>query len=216
VTIEIRIEGLLELPLRGVESVLPDVGAGEELRTTAHVLGELLGLLLEARAIGLPELDDARQQRLEARAAVTVVGRKIRSGEERLLILRQEHRHRPAAVARHRDGGGHVDVVEIRPLFAVDLDAHELRVQEPRGLFVFERFSLHDVAPVARRVADAEEDGFFLALRARERFCAPRVPVHRVLRMRKQIRAGLVGETIRAPGRGRHVTRRSLVTPEIA
>ena len=43
------------------------------------------------------------------------------------LVRREEHSHRPAAlttVQRHRRL--HVDLVEIRPLFAIDLDTDEM------------------------------------------------------------------------------------------
>ena len=54
--------------------------------------------------------------------------------------------------------GRHVNLVEIRPLLAVDLDADEMLVQESADVFILEALVLHDVAPVARRVADAQED----------------------------------------------------------
>jgi len=41
-----------------------------------------------------------------------------------------------------------------RALLAVDLDGHEVGVEERRDVGVTERLALHDVAPVARRVAN--------------------------------------------------------------
>ena len=41
-------------------------------------------------------------------------------------------RHRPAALAGHRLDGAHVDLVEVRPLLAVDLDRDELLVEHRR------------------------------------------------------------------------------------
>ena len=49
----------------------------------------------------------------------------------------------------HRDGGGHVDLVEIGPLFPVDLDADKPPIHEFRNRLVLERLPFHDVAPVA-------------------------------------------------------------------
>src|SRR5262249_61985456 len=46
----------------------------------------------------------------------------------------------------------------------------------PRGLLVFEGLALHDVAPVARRVPDAEEDGLVPPARLLQRLGSPGVP----------------------------------------
>ena len=111
----------------------------------------------------------------EAGAPVAVVGREVGAGEERLLLGRQEHGHRPAALALvQRQGRGHVDVVEVGPLLAVHLDAHEVRVHERRDVLVLEGLALHDVAPVAGRVADAEQDRLVLGAGARQAPLAPR------------------------------------------
>ena len=104
----------------------------------------------------------------------------------------QEHRHRPAAVARHRLHGLHVDAVEVGPLFAIDFDVDELLVHEARGVFVLERLVRHDVAPVTRRVADAQQDRLVLALRSLERFRSPRIPVDRILGVLEEVGTGFV------------------------
>src|SRR5581483_958112 len=65
----------------------------------------------------------------------------------------------------------------------------------------------HDVAPVARGVADRQQDRAVLGPRAGERLLAPRVPVHGVVPVLEQVRAGLAGEAVGAaarPGLGRH------------
>src|SRR5690606_3815592 len=62
--------------------------------------------------------------------------------------------------------------------------------------FVLERLALHHVAPMARRVADGEEDGLVLALRALEGLVAPRVPIDGVVRVLPQVRARLAREPI--------------------
>jgi hypothetical protein len=77
--------------------------------------------------------------------------------------------------------GVHVDLVDVGPLLAVDLDAHEQLVHQRRGLGVLERLVLHHVAPVARAVADRDEQRAVFALCARERLRAPGMPVHGVV-----------------------------------
>src|SRR4029078_8211083 len=52
------------------------------------------------------------------------------------------------------------------------------------------------VTPVASRIADRQEDRLGLAARLLERLVAPRVPVHRVVRVLQKIGAALAGETV--------------------
>ena len=92
--------------------------------------------------------------------------------------------------------GGHVDVVDVRPLLAVDLDADEVLVEDLRHFLVVERLALHDVAPVARAVADGEEDELAFLLRLGERLVAPGIPVDRVVGVLEQIGAALAGQAV--------------------
>ena len=124
--------------------------------------------------------------------------RKIRAAEEGPLIRgTQEHGQRPAA----RIGRDHllrrlVDLVEVGPLLAVDLDVHEQAVHHSRGRGVLEGLVRHDVAPVAGRIADRQQDGLVLPLRQRERLLAPRIPIDRIIRVLQEIRAGFRREAI--------------------
>src|SRR5207253_9725493 len=61
---------------------------------------------------------------------------------------------------------------------------------------VGKRFALHHVAPVAGVVADGKEDRLLVATGLFECLLAPRVPVHGVVSVKKQVRALLVSETI--------------------
>ena len=83
-------------------------------------------------------------------------------------------------------------------LLAIDLDAHEQLVHQPRRRVVLERLVLHHVAPVAGGVADAQQDGLVLAPRFFEGIVAPRVPVDRVVRVLEQIGALLVNQAVGA------------------
>ena len=62
---------------------------------------------------------------------------------------------------------------------------------------VLERLVRHHVAPVARRVADRQEDRLVLGAGRGERLVAPRVPVDRVVGVLAQVGAGLVREPVR-------------------
>ena len=139
---------------------------------------------------------DAIEDLPERRHPVARLVREVRAAVERPAVRRQEDAHRPAAAARHRLDGGHVDLVQVGPLLAVHLDRDEALVQVPRRPRVLERLALHDVAPVARRVADREEDRAIEDRRSRERIGSPREPVDRVVRVLQQVRAGLAGEAV--------------------
>ena len=138
-----------------------------------------------------PQLRDPAQQGGEPRPPVRVPRREVGAGEERLLVGRQEHRHGPAALALvHRLGGGHVDVVEVGPLLAIDLHVHEMFVHDRGRGRVLERLVGHHMAPVARRVADGEQDRLLLGPGPAERLLAPLVPVHRVVGVLEEVGTG--------------------------
>ena len=161
-----------------------------------------LGALLAPRAV------DALEHLAERGHPVTRLVRVVGPAVERPPVGCQEHRHRPATAAGHRLDRGHVDLVEIGTLLAIDLDRHEPVVQVAGGRLVLERLAFHHVAPVTGRVADPQEDRPVEELRPGERVGSPREPVDRVVRVLEQVRAGLSGEAI---GHGPDGTRTSMV-----
>ena len=142
-------------------------------------------------------------------AAHAVSRREVRAPVKGLPLGREEDAHRPAAVLREELHGLHVDGIDVGALFAIDLDRHEEAVEHLGDLEVLERLLLHDVAPVARRVAHGEEDRHVALARLREGLVAPGTPVDRVVRVLQQIRARLQGEPVHELGTalGSHVTR---------
>ena len=99
-------------------------------------------------------------------------------------------------LARHHLHRGHVDVVDVGAFFTVYLDAHEAFVHQRCDLVVLERLALHDVAPVAGRVSDAQQDRLVFAARLLQRRVAPRVPRDRIVGVLSQIRAGFVRQPV--------------------
>ena len=83
-----------------------------------------------------------------------------------------------------------VDLVEVRPLLAVDLDVDEQLVHQRRGLGVREALLVHHVAPVAGGVADGEQNRLVRLARLCQRFVAPGAPMHRIVLVQEQIGAG--------------------------
>ena len=139
---------------------------------------------------------DRLQHLAEARQPVTRLRREVRAAVEGLPLRREEGGQRPAAVPRERHDRVHVDRVEVGAFLPVDLDVDEELVLEARGLLVLERLVRHHVAPVARGVADGEEDRAVLVAGARERLLPPRVPVDRVVGVLEEIRTGRVSQPI--------------------
>src|SRR5262249_2619343 len=125
--------------------------------------------------------------------------REVGAAVERLEVVRDKHRHRPAARAGRRLDERHVDAIDVGTLLAIDLDRHELAVEDLGDAGVLERLVLHHVAPVAGRGADRHEDGLVVAPRVCEGFLAPRIPVDRVGGVLQEVRAALVRESIHEP-----------------
>ena len=119
---------------------------------------------------------------------MTIGRREIGAAEKRLEFRREKDIQRPAAGAGRGLDESHVNLVHVRPLLAVHLDADEMFVENPGNLFVLERFAFHDVAPVAGRVADAEEDRLVFRARPGERLITPGEPVHGIVRVLEQVR----------------------------
>jgi hypothetical protein len=157
---------------------------------------DLFPLLDGLRAVVLPVFREPRQEALHADAAVAVVGREIRPREEGEPLRRQDRRQGPAAGACEQLAGGHVDIVDVRALFPVDLDRDEVAVHQGGDPCVLERLPLHDVAPVAGRVADREKDGPPLAAGHVEGLVSPGIPVHGVVLVLKEVRARFAGEPV--------------------
>jgi len=170
------------------------------LRAALHRLGERARLADDVAAPLAIQLGDPAQDLRKARDTMPRLRGEVRSADERLALGCQEHGHRPAAAAGHRDDGLHVDRVEVGALLAVDLDVHEEVVHERGRGRILERLVRHDVAPVAGGIADRKQDRLVLAARALQRLGAPGVPVHRVFGMLEEVRAGLVGEPVHPEG----------------
>jgi hypothetical protein len=171
---------------------------GVEERRAPQRAGELTGLRVDVVPPGAPQLVDAAAQVGERDHAAPLLAREVRAAEERSPVRGEEDGHGPAAVAVEGVDGLHVDLVDVRPLLAVDLDVDEQVVHQACDGLVLERLVGHHVAPVARRVADGQQDRPVGGPGGRERLVAPRVPVDRVVGVLAQVGAGLVGQAVHA------------------
>ena len=139
-------------------------------------------------AAGLPDFVDLLKQLRKARTAVTIVRREISAAKKRFPFRREKNIQRPAAGTGRGLDEGHVNLVHVRPLFAIHLDADEVLVQKSRNFFILERFAFHDVAPVAGRIADAEKDRPVFNPRLCKRLITPGEPIHGIVRVLEQVR----------------------------
>src|SRR5207248_1643071 len=67
---------------------------------------------------------------------------------------------------------------------------------ELRDPLVLERLALHDVAPVAGRIADREENWPVVLVRERQGLLAPRVPVDGVVLVLEEVRRALARKPV--------------------
>jgi hypothetical protein len=75
----------------------------------------------------------------------------------------------------------HVSGIKVWAFFTVYFYAYKRTIEKVGYLLVFKGFFLHNVAPVACRVAYGDKDWFVLVLGFLECFLAPWVPVYGVI-----------------------------------
>ena len=175
---------------RGAQLQLTRVrGPGHALaRLPGQRGGDLAGLLGDLVPVLAPGPGDAEDEPLELRPG------EVGTAEEGLAVRRHEYGHRPAALAGHGLGGRHVHAVHVRPFLTVDLDGDHVLVHYLRGLLVLERLVRHHVAPVAGRVADREQHRDVPLPCRGKCLIRPGPPVHRVIGVLEEVRAGLPAE----------------------
>ena len=183
-----RLRYLAEPQLLGTVPGAQGLGGGG--RVLGQGGGDLLGPVRHVAALALPGPRDVQHQLPE------LVAREVGAAEERLAPAGHEHRHRPAALARHRLRRGHVDRVHVGAFLPVHLYRDHVLVEQRGGLRILERFVGHDVAPVAGGVADREHDGNVAPGGLGERLVAPGPPVDRVVRMLEQVGARRIPQPV--------------------
>ncbi len=159
---------------------------------TAELAGDAGSGIVDLSPAVDPRLGDRVQDLPERRHSMRRPGWEVRAGVERPAIGREEGGHRPSALAGQRLDRLHVHGVDVWPLLAVDLDRHEPRVEVGSGRLVLERLVRHDMAPVARGVSDTEQHRDVAPARLGECVVAPLPPVHGVVGVLEEVRAGRV------------------------
>jgi len=82
-----------------------------------------------------------------------------------------------------------VDPVEVGPLLAIDLDIDKPGVHSPGDLRVVERLVCHDMAPMAGRVSNRQQDRAVRRTSLVQRRTIPWLPVYRLFGMLLQVGA---------------------------
>ncbi len=152
---ELRIEFVRILADGRIEFRLADRDGSRHLHGLLQLLCDVAGLATQTILVLAPELGDLGQDRGKPWPAPAIRWREIGARKDRLLLGRQENRHRPAAVMRHHLYGAHVNLVEIRSFFTVNFDVDEVLVHQLCNRLVLKRLVLHYMTPVTCRIADA-------------------------------------------------------------
>ena len=168
-----------------------------------HDVGDALRLLRHAGAVGLPCAVHRAHQVDERRPPERRLRREVRPAEEGLERLRiKEHVERPAAARtplgelREHLARGHHEFVHVRALLSVHLHRNARLVQHPGRHHALEALALHHVAPVARAVANRDEERHLPATRLGDGLRPPRPPVDRVVRMLQEVGALGAGQAV--------------------
>jgi hypothetical protein len=180
-------------------AVLAEVGSVREvLQFSLRRAQPLLRAVLEVLTLGPPRVGDVVEQLEEPWLVPFRLLREVRPHEERLLVGCEERRQGPPTATADDLADLYVQCVDVRALLAVDFHRDEVLVQGLCDLLVGERLLLHHVTPVARRVADGEEDRDVAFSRALEGRLVPRLPVHWVVRVLPEVRARRLVESVAA------------------
>ncbi len=153
-------------------------GTSQQTLGVRECVHEFAGFLFHVVAALAKGLGNGQQDFAEARTAHGVLGREVGSAVKRLALGRQERRQRPAALSadgRHRRL---VTRIDVGTLVAVDLNGHEVRVDDLGHLGRLVGLAIHDVTPVAPYRPYVEQDGLVFALRFGKSFVAPLPPAY--------------------------------------
>lgn len=115
--------------------------------------------------------------------------REICTTPEWITLRREEHGQWPATLLTKHMESLHIDLVNVRALFAVYLDVDEMLIHESGCCFILKTFMGHNVAPMTGGVANRQQNWLVCFLRFFQCFLTPLPPVDRVILVLKKVRA---------------------------
>src|SRR5947207_4658318 len=139
---------------------------------------------------------DTRKARHGLLSILTIVGGEIGAPVEWTAIGSKEDGHGPATLLCKILYCLHINVINVGSFFTIYFNGDKMLIHQASYVFVLEGFALHDMAPVAGRVANTEQDGFVLLLRLLQGFFAPWVPIYGVVGMLQEVWTCLVDEPV--------------------
>jgi hypothetical protein len=158
--------------------------------------GDGIGLLVDSAASVAVGVGYELQDTWETWASIAVDGGKVGTTEEGLLVWGKKYSERPSAIAPEELDKELVDVIEVGAFFAVDFDVDKEVVHERGDGLVFEAFVRHDVAPVARGVADGKENRLIETLGGGEGLGAPGEPIDGIGGVLEEVGRDFVDEAV--------------------
>ena len=160
---------------------------------------DLIALLENALRVVGPRIVNTSEQFRKGRRsqASAAIRREVGASVEGLAIGSQPNVERPASASGQLLNEGHVDAVDVGPFLAIDFDADVVFVEISGDFRIGKGLAVHDVTPVAGRVADREQDDLVFGFRFSEGFIAPRVPIDGIVGVLLQVRRLLVDQSIR-------------------
>ena len=78
----------------------------------------------------------------------------IGAGKEGALIMAKEDAEGPAPLSCHGGTGFHIQMVNIRSLFPIQLDCHKMPIEHIGNLLIKKALSVHYMTPVTRRLVE--------------------------------------------------------------
>jgi hypothetical protein len=163
-------------------------------------LGEAVNHFLRGFFDLIPTLGPGPRQSLQDSRkpgpSVAVLGREVGARVEWSSGGVEKGGERPTPGTGHHLQRIHIDRIDVRTLFAVDFDVHEVRVHQRGDRLVLERLTFHHMTPVTGGVTDREKDRAVFAAGAGESLFAPWVPVNRIAGVLEKVGALLPCESV--------------------
>ena len=137
-----------------------------------------IGVLVDFLWLFIPDAGYFGKHIAETGPAKFGFGWKIGAAPKWQRFRGEKHGEWPAPLLAQAMERCHIDAVDVRPLFAVDLDVDEARVHQSGGLGVLKAFVGHHMAPVAGRIAHGKQNGPVEFPGFLKGWLAPSVPVY--------------------------------------
>src|SRR5688572_9748153 len=160
------------------------------------MIRQVLGLRINFMTFFLKGLHNPGQGFLPGRPVESSFWREISTAIKWFSLRGKKNIQWPSAAAGHGLYRIHINMIEVRPLFPVYFNIDEMLIHDRSRGLVFKTFPLHNMAPMASRIANTYQDGFIIFFRFVQCLISPGIPVNRIMGMLQQVRTGLMNKMI--------------------